>query len=263
MPPRCKKYWIAPPLRANHVSDLGEFADPRPGRPSNFVMRQSDELSEAIRLLEDFAAGSDPDSEFRRLGAAIDRLDQYAKDHPTLDDATRRLISTLRLSCTKRLLFLWPNFREHSIEPRLEYLRVLLLKMKPEIDAVLKESRAGLVLPRPIDGAVVEISPPGLTWLPIEGASHYRVEICNTSGAPAYTKTIGSEPGHLPDRTLSPGPYTWDVIALDRRGNQHARRGLHSFTIAEQSPELAWVEPETLLGRVPKEHPRFIYARQD
>jgi len=39
-----------------------------------------------------------------------------------------------------------------------------------------------MLFPRPDDGAVVQISPPGLAWLPAEGTSGYRVEIRNSNG---------------------------------------------------------------------------------
>jgi len=38
-----------------------------------------------------------------------------------------------------------------------------------------------MLFPRPEDGAVVQISPPGMTWLPAEDASGYRVEVRNNN----------------------------------------------------------------------------------
>lgn len=121
-----------------------------------------------------------------------------------------------------------------------------------------------MLFPRPADGEEVQISPPGLTWLPAEGASDYRVEIRNSNGVLVYEKPTGSVPVHLPDKVLEPGNYTWDVVALDEHGNKDtARRGKRSFTIPEDVPELPWIEPETLLSRVPTEHSRLIYLPQN
>jgi len=120
-----------------------------------------------------------------------------------------------------------------------------------------------MLFARPADGAVVQISPPGLTWLPAEGASSYRVEIRNSNRAAVYKKNTGSNPVHLPDEVLQPGDYTWDVVALDSQGNDSVRRGEQSFTIPEGVPELPWIEPETLLSWVPKEHSRLIYLKRD
>jgi len=126
-----------------------------------------------------------------------------------------------------------------------------------------EKSKDGMLFPRPDDGVLVRITPPGLAWLPAEGASGYRVEIRNDGGALVYDKTIGSDPSHLPDRALEPGNYTWDVVALDAQGKDAARRGKLSFTIPDGAPELPWVEPEVLLSRVPKEHSRLLYMRKD
>ena len=120
-----------------------------------------------------------------------------------------------------------------------------------------------MLFPRPGDGAVVQISPPGLAWLPAEGASSYRVEIRNDSGMLVYEKTAGSDPVHLPHQSLEPGTYTWDIVALDEHGNDAARRGKQSFTISENVYEFPWIDPEILLSRVPAEHSRLIYLKRD
>jgi hypothetical protein len=127
----------------------------------------------------------------------------------------------------------------------------------------LKEkSGDSMLFPRPEDGREVRISPPGFTWLPAEGAFGYRVEVY-ANGSTVYQKTIGTDPVHLPDVVLEPGKYTWDVIALDAKGNSGIRRGKKSFTIPEAIPELPWIEPEVLLSRVPEGHSRLIYLKED
>ena len=49
-----------------------------------------------------------------------------------------------------------------------------------------EKSKDGMLFPRPDDGVLVRITPPGLAWLPAEGASGYRVEIRNDGGALVY-----------------------------------------------------------------------------
>ena len=120
-----------------------------------------------------------------------------------------------------------------------------------------------ILFPGPADAATVEITPPGLAWLPAEDASGYRVEIRDGGGSTVYDKAVGSDPVHLPDRVLSPGTYTWDVIALDDRGNEAARRSRQTFTVPKGVPELPWVSPEELLSRVPAGHPRLLYLKRD
>jgi len=128
----------------------------------------------------------------------------------------------------------------------------------------LKEkSRDSMLFPRPGDDQVVQISPPGLAWLPAEGAGGYRVEIRKAGGDVVYEKDVGVHPVHLPDRVLPPGDYAWDVIALDQYHRARVRRGAQRFTIAEGVPELPWEDPEALLSRVPAGHSRLLYLKSE
>ena len=126
-----------------------------------------------------------------------------------------------------------------------------------------EKTRDSMLFPRPLDGATVQITPPGLTWLPAEGAADYRVEIRGDGGAPVYEKVVGADPVHLPDKVLEPGDYTWDVVALDDGGREAARRGEQRFSIAPGVPELPWPDPEELLARVPAGHSRLLYPKAD
>jgi hypothetical protein len=118
-----------------------------------------------------------------------------------------------------------------------------------------------MLFPRPRDGAEVKISPVGLAWLTCPSAAGYRVIIFDIGLRPFYSADAGKDPVHCPDRTLPPGRYTWDVIALDSRGKDIARRGKRSFIISEDAAELPWTDPGELLSRVPKEHPRILYPK--
>ena len=124
-----------------------------------------------------------------------------------------------------------------------------------------EKSRDSMLFPRPIDGISVNITPPGLAWLPAEEASGYRIEIHNASGTLIYNKNVGKDPVHLPDQILEPGNYTWDVIAIDNNGNDAARRGQQRFTIPQNAPQLPWPNIDELLSRVPQEHSRLLYPK--
>lgn len=146
-------------------------------------------------------------------------------------------------------------------DPRLDHASNLLAQFRDELDAMRKTyAQNAILFPRPGDGAVVEISPPPLAWLPLEGTVNYRVEIEDTTGVKAYERIVGHDPVHLPDRVLAPGAYSWDVVSLDQKGRERTRRGRQSFSIAVDVPELPWVPPEILLSRVPRDHPRFLYV---
>lgn len=119
----------------------------------------------------------------------------------------------------------------------------------------------GMLFPRPEDGAEVDISPVGLAWLPCPAAASYRVDIFDEGPSRIYSRNVGADPVHCPDRVLPPGRYAWDVVALDSSGTDVARRGQHSFRIRPGAAELPWIDPKELLRRVPREHPRLLYPK--
>ncbi len=118
-----------------------------------------------------------------------------------------------------------------------------------------------MLFPRPVDGAELKISPVGLAWLPCPAAAWYRVDIFDQGGHRIYSQTTGKDPVHCPDRVLSPGTYTWDVVAFDSRDREISQRGKQSFTILKDAAELPWIDPGELLSRVPREHPRILYPQ--
>ena len=108
----------------------------------------------------------------------------------------------------------------------------------------------------------MEISPPGLAWSPVPGARRYDVEIRDEGGRTVHRDTV-EETVHLPPQVLAPGSYSWNVSALDRRGEPLGDRGWSAMTVPAGVPQLPWVEPEELLTRVPRAHPRFLYLRSE
>lgn len=227
--------------------------------PSN-----TDELIRAQRLLTNFEGITNPEKRIQEFEHGMDLLSQYVRDNQPLERGTERWIQELRSSCVQKLLRSLTEVRGGSIKPWLDHVSILLVKMKPELDAVLKDySRNSGLFSQPLDREVVQISPPALTWEPLKNAFCYRVEIQNESGQSIYERTVGNDPVHVPDQILPFGQYTWDIRAIDVQGLEQARRGKRSFTIPENVPTLPWIEPTTLLARVPKEHPRFIYTKRD
>jgi hypothetical protein len=124
-----------------------------------------------------------------------------------------------------------------------------------------KRSSGRMLFPRPADGTELSISPVGLTWLPCPAAADYRVDIFKKNGNRIYSKNVGKDPVHLPDRVFPTGDYRWDVIAFDKEGTDIARRGRQSFTILPGAAKLPWIAPKELLGRVPEEHSRILYPK--
>jgi hypothetical protein len=117
------------------------------------------------------------------------------------------------------------------------------------------------LFPTPADGAAPAVNPPGFAWWRAPGAAAYRLVIRDASGRAAYETAGLPDPVHLPPRTLAPGDYTWDVEACDAAGKTLARRGAWKFHLEKGLPELPWVDPQTLLARVPGAHPRYVFLR--
>lgn len=119
------------------------------------------------------------------------------------------------------------------------------------------------LFPTPLDGATVGINPPGFAWWRAPGAASYRLTIVDAAGRAVYQASDLIDPVHLPSRTLTPGDYGWDVEALDKQGRVMARCGRQRFTIPAGVPELRWEDPKAILARVPAEHPRLIFLKQE
>jgi len=122
-------------------------------------------------------------------------------------------------------------------------------------------SSGRMLFPRPRDGAELPISPVGLAWLPCPAAADYRVDIFEKNGNLIYSRNVGKDPVHLPDRVFPSGDYSWDVIAFDGKGTDIARRGRQSFTILLGAARLPWIAPRELLSRVPAGHSRILYPK--
>src|SRR5688572_13282693 len=99
------------------------------------------------------------------------------------------------------------------------------------------------LFPTPADGAAVGINPPGFAWWRAQGAASYRLIITGGDARPVYQSGAVPDPVHLPNRTLPPGDYRWDVEALDAAGKVIARRGAWKFTMPAGVPQLAWEDP--------------------
>ncbi|KPK44354.1 MAG: hypothetical protein AMJ65_03255 [Phycisphaerae bacterium SG8_4] len=139
----------------------------------------------------------------------------------------------------------------------------LYARARKSSEFLKEKSSDRMLFPRPCDGAELPISPVGLAWLPCPAAADYRVEIFAQNGPRVYGQNVGKDPVHLPGRILPSGDYAWDVIALDEKGTDIARRGRQSFKILPGAAKLPWVDPNELLSRVPAEHSRILYPRAD
>lgn len=225
---------------------------------------EEDKFTQARRVLSHIEHITDHGKRIREFEAGIDLLTSYVKANQPLKKSREREITELRSSCIKKLLGSLTQVRGDSLQPWMEHIRILLGKMKPELDAVLRNyTRNTLLYPQPSDRALVQISPPSFTWEPITGALGYAIEIKNEPGTLIYQKNLSSDPVHLPDIVLPSGSYSWDIIALNAKGLEHTRRGTLTFSIPENVPTFPWVDPSILISRIPSEHSRLLYLKSD
>lgn len=132
---------------------------------------------------------------------------------------------------------------------------------QPQARFLAEKTTDSMLFPRPNPGAKLSISPVGLAWLPSPKAAEYRVDIFEKNGQRIYSKMVGADPVHPPDRVFPAGDYTWDVIAFNEQGADIAQRGEWPFTILPDAAFLPWIDPKELLRRVPLEHPRILYPK--
>jgi hypothetical protein len=116
---------------------------------------------------------------------------------------------------------------------------------------------------RPIDGEVLDISPPGFSWWRAapRGKAQYRLNVTDAQGTVVYQSAPIDDPVHVPDRVLPAGRYGWTVDALDAEGNVLDTRRPCYFTITADAIAQPWVPAKQLLARVPEEHPRLLFPR--
>ena len=147
------------------------------------MKQPQDILSEATRLFKDFDDASDPERKVQKFESGVNLLNAYVEQNSDLRKDARRQIQDLRDTYARKLLTLISDVRGGSTGGWLASAKVLLFKMKPEIDRVRADYyEYAKLFPQPPDGSALEISPPGLAWLPVKGASHYRVEIRDVAG---------------------------------------------------------------------------------
>jgi hypothetical protein len=116
---------------------------------------------------------------------------------------------------------------------------------------------------RPVDGEVLDISPPGFSWWRAapRGKAQYRLKVMDARAAVVYQSPSIDDPVHVPDRVLPAGCYQWTVEAIDAAEKLLDVRPPRSFTITSDAIPQPWVPAKQLLARVPAEHPRLLFPR--
>lgn len=114
---------------------------------------------------------------------------------------------------------------------------------------------------RPPEGAVLEVSPPGFCWWRADerGTVRYRLMIRKSDDSIVYVSPLLHDPVHVPTKAFPAGQYQWTVDAIDQRGQIRDTLSPRTFEIAADAFEQPWIDADTLLARVPQDHPRLLF----
>lgn len=125
-------------------------------------------------------------------------------------------------------------------------------------DHILPQTRTpkGVLFPEPEDGDTLDITPPPLYWLQVEGVSEYRVVIETETGEPIVDQTVPQNYLIL-RHALPPGTYRWNLFADTRQ------RGWQTFHIAPNAIEHIAPTANEVFAKLPDHHPRHVYYPED
>ena len=98
------------------------------------------EIQEIRELFDRAERESDPRRKHAALEEALDLLDALSEDE--LSQTNRTLVRNLRRSNTRRLLSQLVGTRNVDFDVWFSYLSLLLFRLGPEVDALLKEEPA-------------------------------------------------------------------------------------------------------------------------
>src|SRR5690348_7273275 len=95
------------------------------------------DLVEARHLLEQAEAETDPSHKFAALEEGLELLEAMADDR-SISDGDRQIMQNVRHSSIRRLLKQLVQMRDVDPGVWLNYVLLLVLRFKPEVDAAIK-----------------------------------------------------------------------------------------------------------------------------
>lgn len=118
---------------------------------------------------------------------------------------------------------------------------------------------------RPATGDTVAVNPPAFSWRPTEGMVGYTVQIAADA---RFESVMREQTGIVwntwcPDATIPPGTYSWRYRGVTKDGTLTAWSAARTFTVPPEAPPFPQPTLDTLLDRLPKEHPRLFYRPED
>ena len=113
---------------------------------------------------------------------------------------------------------------------------------------------------RPGDGSLWQMTPPGFSWRPQEGARFYELQCARDD---AFSQIDYEAKGitfnvHCPPRTLPAGGWFWRFRFYDTLGDVSEWSRTRAFTLAADAKALPLPLRGELIARIPKTHPRLF-----
>jgi len=118
------------------------------------------------------------------------------------------------------------------------------------------------LFPKPVDGYVAQINPPGFSWLPVKNAHSYLVQIkeMRTSKIVLEEKAIQTNV-FVPQKVLNQGEYFWIIQAFDKNANLLAERRPYHFTIPSNIVKQPFPDLEKIFQNLPQSHSRLVFLQ--
>lgn len=100
-----------------------------------------EDVLEGRRLLERAEQETDPERKIEALKEGVDLLDLYVEEHPDAPENTLTYITNLRRSHARRLLVQLLALKHIEIEIWLQYIVLLITKLRDEVDHATSQDR--------------------------------------------------------------------------------------------------------------------------
>jgi len=112
---------------------------------------------------------------------------------------------------------------------------------------------------KPAAGELLELTPPGFSWRPQDGAIRYGLQVSHeaTFDSIAYEEDSIDYTVHCPPATFSPGSYYWRFRFNDGE-SWSGWSSVRNFTIVEEAAVMPLPARKDLLARIPTSHPRLF-----
>jgi hypothetical protein len=97
------------------------------------------EMFEVRAQFEEATRATDPAKKCLALQKALDTMELYEEDHPSMEASERRVLTNLRQSHTRVLIDQLVTMPNMEIEVWFEYIMLFILRLKNDVELALQE----------------------------------------------------------------------------------------------------------------------------